>query len=84
MKGHHDDLIMSLAMALYVAQNSFTQLKKNVAQAKAMIDAWVTDERKFNTTRGEPVFKPGKVSGRALPPSSNDPKDYLWMYTGLK
>ncbi len=84
MKGHHDDLIMSLAMALYVAQNSFTQLKKNVAQAKAMIDAWVTDERKFNTNKGEPVFKPSRVSGNALPPSSNDPKDYLWMYTGLK
>tara|TARA_R100000951_G_scaffold114991_1_gene121663 strand:- start:2003 stop:2884 length:882 start_codon:yes stop_codon:yes gene_type:complete len=84
MKGHHDDLIMSLAMALYVAQNSFTQLKKNVAQAKAMIDAWVTDERKFNTTRSEPVFKPGIVRSNPLPPSSNDPKDYLWMYTGLK
>ena len=50
MKGHHDDLIMSLAMALYVAQTSFTQLKKNVAQAKAMLDAWVSDERKFRTS----------------------------------
>jgi len=84
MKGHHDDLIMSLAMALYVAQNSFTQLKKNVAQAKAMIDAWVTDERKFNTTKGKPVFQPGRARSNPLPPSSNDPKDYLWLYTGLK
>ena len=84
MKGHHDDLIMSLAMALYVAQTSFTLLKKNVEQAKAMLDAWVSDERKFNTTRSEPVFKPGRASSNPLPPSSNNPKDYLWMYTGLK
>lgn len=84
MKGHHDDLIMSLAMALYVAQTSFTQLKKNVAQAKAMLDAWVSDERKFRTNQGEPVFTPTRARSNPLPPSSNDPKDYLWMYTGLK
>ena len=28
MRGHHDDLIMAIAMALYVAQNSFAQLRK--------------------------------------------------------
>lgn len=84
MKGHHDDLIMSLAMALYVAQTSFTQLKKNVAQAKAMLDAWVSDERKLRPDRGQAVFKPTRASSNPLPPSSNDPKDYLWMYTGLK
>ncbi len=84
MKGHHDDLIMSLAMALYVAQTSFTQLKKNVAQAKAMLDAWVSDERKLRPDRGQTVFKPTRASSNPLPPSSNDPKDYLWMYTGLK
>jgi len=84
MKGHHDDLIMSLGMALYVAQNSFTQLKKNVEQAKAMLDAWISDERKFRPNQGQPVFKPSRASSNPLPPSSNDPKDYLWMYTGLK
>jgi hypothetical protein len=84
MKGHHDDLIMSLGMSLYVAQNSFTQLKKNVEQAKAMLDAWISDERKFRPNQGQPVFKPSRASSNPLPPSSNDPKDYLWMYTGLK
>tara|TARA_R110002051_G_scaffold323438_1_gene417035 strand:+ start:475 stop:2199 length:1725 start_codon:yes stop_codon:yes gene_type:complete len=84
MRGHHDDLIMSLAMALYVAQTSFTQLKKNVSQAKAMLDAWVTDERKFNTPHGKPVFNAGRATSNPLPPSSNDPKDYLWLYSGLK
>jgi hypothetical protein len=84
MKGHHDDLIMSLGMALYVAQNSFTQLKKNVAQAKAMLDAWISDERKLRPNQGQAVFKPTRASSNPLPPSSNDPKDYLWLYTGLK
>ncbi len=84
MKGHHDDLIMSLAMALYVAQTSFTLLKKNVAQAKAMLDAWITDERKFNPTQGKPVFNPGRATSNPLPPSSNNPKDYLWLLGGLK
>jgi hypothetical protein len=84
MKGHHDDLIMGMAMALYVAQNSFTQLKKNISQAKAMIDSWTMDERKIRTNNGKPVFTPGRASGQALPPNSNDPKDYLWLYSGLK
>jgi len=84
MKGQHDDLIMALSMALYVAQNSFTQLKNNISQAKAMIDSWTMDERKLPKTDGKPVFTPGQASSQALPPFSNDPKDYLWLYTGLK
>ena len=83
MRGHHDDLIMSMAMALYVSQNSFTQLKKNVSQAKAMLDAWSVDENKLrNNTR--PVISPTTASSQGLPPSSNDPNDYLWLYSGLK
>ena len=84
MKGQHDDLIMALSMALYVAQNSFTQLKKNISQAKAMIDSWTMDERKLPKSDGKPVFTQGRASSQALPPFSNDPKDYLWLYTGLK
>ena len=84
MSGQHDDLIMAIAMALYVAQNSFTQLKKNIAQAKAMIDSWTMDERKLPKSDGKPIFTPGRTSSQALPPFSNDPKDYLWLYSGLK
>ena len=83
MKGHHDDLIMSIAMALYIAQNSFTQLKNSVRQTKAMLDAWSTDENKFRNT-SQPVFSPTRASSQGLPPNSNDPKDYLWLLSGLK
>jgi len=92
MKGHHDDLIMAIAMALYVAQNSFTQLKKNVNQAKAMLDSWVVNERAHPNDRGKPVFKPSRINHEGeLPnpnmnthPQSNDMKDYLWLFGGLK
>jgi hypothetical protein len=39
-KGHHDDLIMSVAMATYVAESSFTNLTKVTEHTKAMLDSW--------------------------------------------
>ena len=39
-KGRHDDLIMSIAMATYVGETSFSKLTKVTEQAKAMIDSW--------------------------------------------
>ena len=39
-KGHHDDLIMSIAMATYVADSSFSKLTKVTEHTKAMIDSW--------------------------------------------
>tara|TARA_R110000737_G_scaffold141183_1_gene171992 strand:+ start:3204 stop:4949 length:1746 start_codon:yes stop_codon:yes gene_type:complete len=41
MKGKHDDLIMAMAMALYVGENSFSQLKKTDDMTKAMLNSWV-------------------------------------------
>ena len=42
-KGHHDDLIMSVAMATYVAESSFSNLSKVVEHTKAMIEAWAVN-----------------------------------------
>ena len=39
-KGHHDDLIMSVAMATYVAESSFSNLTKVADHTKAMIESW--------------------------------------------
>ena len=39
-KGHHDDLIMSISMATYVAETSFNKLQKATENAKKMIDSW--------------------------------------------
>lgn len=42
-KGHHDDLIMAIAMATYVAETSFTNLTKVTEQAKSMLDSWTVN-----------------------------------------
>ena len=43
MKGKHDDLIMALAMALYVGEHSFSDLQKADDLTKAMLNSWTTD-----------------------------------------
>lgn len=47
MKGAHDDAIMSMSMALYVADMSFNQLQKNENANKAMLDSWTMSERTY-------------------------------------
>lgn len=41
-KGQHDDCIMGLSMALYVAEKSFQSLTKVVNHTKAMLNSWAT------------------------------------------
>ena len=41
-KGHHDDCIMGVSMALYVAEKSFQSLEKVTNHTKAMINSWAT------------------------------------------
>ena len=43
-KGQHDDLIMAMAMAIYVGENSFSSLEKVTEQTKAMVDSWMVQE----------------------------------------
>ena len=47
MKGAHDDGIMSMAIAMYAGDISFTQLKRNEQQNKAMLESWVMSERTY-------------------------------------
>ena len=94
MSGHHDDLIMSMAMALYVAQNSFSNLRKNANQAKAMLDSWVIRDNQrpnqpkqemFNQNPGS-MFEQG-TSGHIPQNNPNNPRspqDYSWLFGGLK
>ena len=51
MKGTHDDSIMSIAMAMYAGEISFTQLKKNELKDKAMIESWAMSERTYETDK---------------------------------
>jgi len=84
MKGKHDDLIMALAMALYVGENSFSQLKKADDLTKAMIDNWVTssnsDESEPNNRRPQqnnPIFG---LPGNGQTDTKQLYKDNAWLF----
>lgn len=90
MKGQHDDLIMSIAMAMYVAESSFAKLTKVTEQAKAMIDSWQvqSSENKLSTdfnpalpsSRGN-MRNPYQKNDRV---NRNDTQQYSWLFGGLR
>lgn len=51
MKGAHDDAIMSLAIALYIGDISFTQLQRVENVNKAMIESWTVNERTYEPNK---------------------------------
>jgi len=79
-KNSHDDAIMALAMALYVAQSSFAQLKANVAQAKAMIESYAVNENKSDGVLPQlQTFKQeSNIQG------IEETKKYMWLFSGLR
>lgn len=51
MKGAHDDAIMSLSMALYAGDISFSQLQRTESTNKAMLESWVSSERTYEANK---------------------------------
>lgn len=45
MKGQHDDLIMAIAMCIYVGEFSFSLLKASEESTKALLEGWTVTER---------------------------------------
>jgi hypothetical protein len=85
-KGQHDDLIMSVAMATYVAESSFTNLEKVSEHTKAMLESWavsnndeVTKQIEFN-----PVIPYGqeRINQRNQNLSKDDYMKYSWLFGG--
>jgi hypothetical protein len=84
MKGQHDDLIMAMAMAVYVGDSSFSHLTKVNQQAKVMLESWQVEtyekpnERFFNPSIpnnnqfGNPAYR--------NQPSLKEYKEYLWLF----
>lgn len=87
-KGQHDDLIMAMAMAIYVAENSFTKLEKATEQAKAMIDSWTSETNMFqdshqNFNPGVPVNNFGGYGDFGISRNAatkSDYENYLWLF----
>jgi hypothetical protein len=90
IKGQHDDLIMAMAMAIYVGENSFTQLEKVTEQTKAMVESWMVNETPVRNSNKD--FNPGipvipnnqnyhrRVDGY----TKKDYEDYGWLFGGMR
>jgi len=89
MKGQHDDLLMSLAMAIYVSEISFTQLKKVDDLTKVMLESWTVNTHdnsaitSFNPSM--PVFadEDNKNVFRNQP-TRQDYMNYGWLFGGQR
>lgn len=85
-KGHHDDCIMSVSMAIYVAEKAFQQLTKNLNHTKAMINSWATsiNENKNSSQFFNPMI-PQQPSSRGQfaqnTPTRQDYEKYRWLFT---
>lgn len=83
-KSHHDDCIMAISMAIYVAEKSFQSLQKVVNHTKAMLNSWSThvNENKNSSEFFNPMVP---QMGRQNHPSNNGPskadyQKYGWLF----
>ena len=84
-KGQHDDLIMAIAMAIYVGETSFAQLEKATEQTKALLESWTTDINTFtdshqNFNPGVPVSTYGNYGQQRNSATKSDYEQYLWLF----
>ena len=95
MKGYHDDSIMSIAIALYAGDICFTQLKRNEAKNRAMLESWVSSEKTYDTNKafysygsvldavGSMATQPNEVTFHDYNPMDvpkNAYREYGWLF----
>lgn len=85
MEGYHDDLLMSLGMALWVLEHSFKNLEKLEKQTKAILASWtnssttqpVTTTVNPQTKQVEKKINPNHSAYRNV----QDPRgEYAWLF----
>jgi hypothetical protein len=86
-KGHHDDLIMSIAMATYVAESSFSNLTKVTEHTKAMLDSWSVNNNQSVSRQIEfnPVIPYGGERTNQFSNSNVGREEYMkygWLFGG--
>lgn len=86
MAGYHDDLLMSLGMALWVLDNSFKNLERLEAQTKAILNSWMSTGTQHSlasvdATTGKEIRKPVHAKPFVNP---RDPKgEHMWLFAGM-
>lgn len=97
MDGYHDDLIMSMAMCLWVLEHSFKNLEKLEKQTKAILNSWLGGSNapiKLEADHGA-GFVPKANKGKTALPKPNfspvvgrnmqDPTgQYMWLFSGSR
>lgn len=81
-KGHHDDCIMAIAMATYVAEKSFQVLEKVTNHTKAMINSWssYTNTYTEQSLYFNPMIPNGNGNKTINTPNVNDYQKYNWLF----
>lgn len=95
--GHHDDLLMAMAMCLWVLEHSFKQLVKLEKQTKAMLNGWLnggTGTPQGETPRGTSVSAKHNIDKKTakrpnfspiVAKNMQDPTgQYMWLFSGKK
>jgi len=98
MDGYHDDLLMSLAMCLWVVEHSFKNLEKLEKQNKAMLSAWlggvnqdpieIDKEKGTGFVSNENRHKTAAPKPKFSPTVSKNMQDptgqFMWLFSGMK
>ena len=82
-KNHHDDCIMSISMAIYVAEKSFQSLEKVVNHTKAMLNSWssVINENKNTSDYFNPMVpQMGRQNPIKQGATRADYQKYGWLF----
>jgi hypothetical protein len=84
-KGHHDDCIMAMSMAIYVAEKSFQSLQKVVNHTKAMLNSWATftSENKNSSQFFNPMIPQSNGSNNSMRQGATreDYQKYKWLFS---
>ena len=88
-KGQHDDLIMALAMAIYVGETSFAKLEKATEQAKAMLESWSVETNNYAESYTSfnpniPTSLPNGTTYGRNEATKSDYEKYLWLFGGRR
>lgn len=88
MEGYHDDLLMSLGMALWVLEYSFKNLERLEKQTKAILNSWMATGSNQGATISGLDIETGKEVKKVLPQTQYknhaDPRgEFLWLFSGM-
>jgi len=97
MDGYHDDLLMSLAMCLWVVEHSFKNLERLEKQTKAILNSWVVGSNSspiLDSERGSGFVSNSNRNKTATPKPRFNPTvsrnmqdpdgKFMWLFSGSK